>query len=259
MLDKENYLEYEELTNFNVVAIQPKQKMTYSTIDFADIAPSNALEDEIILNLNLNGSIHHTLPKIDKCCKLNGKNIEYDGIDDMERIDCKMPQKEFIERFVNKREAVMMNGCQTHWKARNWTIQNLLDRYHSGIKMNNRSTTWKTSIQKVKDGEIKIRYFTSNEVKNAINSGYFVKIIHKLIKSFKGWVDEESEIKYWKLDLFDEYSFPMPMPDDEFLSYHVESNQAYLMLATSETGIYISNWIFTDIYYLLMRKVFSTL
>ena len=143
-----------------------------------------------------------------------------------------------------------ITSCQTHWKANNWTIQNLLDRYHSGIKMNKSSTTWKTSIQKVKDGEIKIRYLTSNEVKNAINSGYYVKIIQKLIKSSKGWVDEEYEIKYWKLDLFDEYSFPMPMPDDEFLSYHVDSNQAYLMLATSGTGIYISNWIFTDIIFI---------
>ena len=239
------------MTKSNVVAIQPKLKMTYSKIDFADIAPTNCSEDEIILNLDLIRSMHHTFPKIDKCCKLNGKNIEYDGIDDMERIDCKMPRKEFIERFVNKREAVMMTGCQTHWKARNWTIQNLLDRYHSGIKMNKSITTWRTTFQTVKDGELKNRYLTSNEVKNAINSGYFVKIMDMLKKSSKGWADEEYEIKYLKLDLFDEYSFPMPMPDDEYLSYHVDSDQAYLMLATSGTGIYLTDWIFINIIFIL--------
>ena len=145
----------------------------------------------------------------------------------------------------------MMTGCQTHWKARNWTIQNLLDRYHSGIKMNKSITTWRTTFQTVKDGELKNRYLTSNEVKNAINSGYFVKIMDMLKKSSNGWADEEYEIKYLKLDLFDEYSFPMPMPDDEYLSYHVDSDQAYLMLATSGTGIYLTDWIFINIIFIL--------
>ena len=239
LLDKENYLDFDALTNINVVAIQPRQEMTYSKLDFADIVPSNHAEDAIILNLNLNHSIHDTFPKIDKCCKLNGKNIEYNGIDNMERIDCKMPRKEFTEKFVNRREAVIMNGCQTDWKARNWTIQNLLDRYHSDLKMNKSITTWDTSFQKTIDGKITGRKLTSNEVKNAINSGYFVKMMHKLMKNFKGWVEEEYDVIKYKLDLLDEYSFPMPMPEDEFYNYHVDSTQAYLMLATPGTGTYL--------------------
>ena len=171
LLDKGNYLDYDALTNINVVAIQPRQEITYSKIDFADFVPSNYSQDVIILNLKLNHSIYHTFQEIDKCCKLNGKNVEYDGIDNMEQIDCKMPRKEFTEKFVNRREAVIMKGCQTDWKARNWTIQNLLDRYDSGLKMNESITTWDTGIQKTIDGKITGRKLTSNEVKNAINSG----------------------------------------------------------------------------------------
>ena len=63
------------------------------------------------------------------------------------------------------------------------------------------------------------------------------------MKNFKGWVEEEYVIKYLKLDLLDEYSFPRPMPEDQCYSYHINSDQAYLMLATSETGmIFTLGW-----------------
>ena len=239
MLDKVNYLDYDELTKINIVALQPRQEMTYSKIDFADFVPSNYSEDVIILNLKNNHNIDHTFQKIDKCCKLNGKNVEYDGIDNMERIDCKMSRKEFTEKFVNRREAVIMKGCQTDWKARNWTIQNLLDRYHSLNDEQNAYFTWTTAFQKTIDGEIEEENLTSNDVKNAINSGYSLKVFQRLMKNFKGWVEEEYVIKYLKLDLLDEYSYPMPMPNDECYNYHVNSDQAYLMLATPGTGTHL--------------------
>ena len=61
---------YEELTKNNVVAIQPQQNTIFSNIDFTDIVSSTNPADIIILNLNLNHMIDHTLPKIDRCCKL---------------------------------------------------------------------------------------------------------------------------------------------------------------------------------------------
>ena len=75
----------------------------YSKIDFADFIPTNKSDDTIILNLENSHNIYHTFPKIDRCCKINGKLIEYDGIDNMERIKCDMPQNEFTEKYVNKR------------------------------------------------------------------------------------------------------------------------------------------------------------
>ena len=85
-------------------------KSVYSKIDFADIIFSNVSDDTIILNLEHKSKIDHTFPIIDQCCKLNGRNITYDGIDNMERINCDMTQKEFTEEYVNKREAIMMAG-----------------------------------------------------------------------------------------------------------------------------------------------------
>ena len=107
---------------------------SFSKIDFADIVSSSDPTDVVILNLNLNQMIHHTFPKIDQCCKLNGGKVKYDGIDNIKRIDCNMSQKEFFEKYINEREPVMMKGCQNEWKAGNWTIGNLLDRYRSFTK-----------------------------------------------------------------------------------------------------------------------------
>ena len=132
-------MDYEELTKNNVVAIQPQQNTMFSKIDFIDIVSSTNPADIIILNLNLNHMIDHTLPKIDRCCKLNDDlEVKYDGIDNIQRIDCNIPKNEFLEKYVNGREAVLMKGCENEWMARNWTIENLLDRYRkSSLSMPN--------------------------------------------------------------------------------------------------------------------------
>ena len=54
---------------------------------------------------------------------------------------------------------------------------------------------------------------------------------------FLGWINENKASKIFGLDLLEEYAFPQPMPEDKFYDYHIETNQAYLMLATEGTGI----------------------
>ena len=56
---------------------------------------------------------------------------------------------------------------------------------------------------------------------------------------FLGWINEKKASKIFGLDLLEEYAFPQPMPEDKFYDYHIETNQAYLMLATEGTGIYL--------------------
>ena len=57
------------------------------------------------------------------------------------------------------------------------------------------------------------------------------------ITSFLGWIYGKKALKTFGLDLLEEYAFPQPMPEDKFYDYHVDTNQAYLMLATEGTGI----------------------
>ena len=231
-----NYLDMKKLTNMGIVAIQPLKSLAYTKIDFSDFIPINNSEECIILNLELTNVIDHTFPKVDRCCQMNGKKIEYDGIDNIKRIDCNISQKYFTDKYVNRREAIMMKGCQTEWKASNWTIENLLDRYESWptFHQNDINSTW--------SGKTLLK---SNKIKNLIESGHFVKIFPKLNKNIKGWTrNKETEVKLM-LDLIDEYSVPYSMPEDEFYKYHVDTDQAYIGFATAETGMYSTYYIIT--------------
>ena len=258
------------MTELDIVAFQPQLGIAYSRIDFKDFVVTNNSADIMILNLNLKTMINHTFPKIDRCCKLNNKKIEFDGIDNMKRIDCNISKEEFSIKYVNQRESVMMKGCQTNWKAKNWTIENLLNRYNN-ISINENEQyhfPWQAYFQKTTDGSLKNKFVTSHQLQQLINAGYFVKInqqlpktlkgedIYKIIKEFKycctictikqhnrielqyflGWIHGKRALKTFGLELLDEYAFPQPMPEDKFYDYHVDTNQAYLMLATEGTG-----------------------
>ena len=224
-----------DFDKIGVVAFQPKEVEAYSKIDFSELKQSNYSEDVIIINLNLIHMIDHTFPKIDRCCRRNSRKIEYDNIDNMERIECDMSQREFTRKYVDRREAVMMKGCQNEWKAKNWTIQNILDRYNF---IKNDHFKWVTTYQKTIESTYQKEYLSSNEVKNAINAGYLVKVFHRLLKNLKGWIEWDSS-KRFRLDLLEEYSFPKPMPEDKFYNFHVETDQSYLILATNGTGKFL--------------------
>ena len=183
-----NKMNYVKLTELDIVAFQPHLGIAFSKIDFADLVVSNNSADVMILNLNLKKMIHHTFPKIDRCCKLNNRKVEYDGIDNMKRIDCDLSKEEFTAKYVNRREAIMMKGCQTKWKATNWTIENLLNRYNNGTFDDNTHYhfPWDTWYQETTDGSSKNGILTSSQVKDLINAGSFVKILLQLPKSLKG-------------------------------------------------------------------------
>ena len=45
------------------------------------------------------------------------------------RISCDISKEEFTEKYLNKREPVVLEGCQDDWPARDWTFDNILDRF----------------------------------------------------------------------------------------------------------------------------------
>ena len=237
--DVKEYFDGERLENIsNIAGIQMKQKVVYSSIDFADFVISYESGDTLILNLLESYKIFHTFPKIDRCCKLNGGNVEYDGIDNMERIKCNISKKKFTQKYVNKRKPIMMIGCQDKWKAKHWTIENLLHRYNY-VNINQSAisyTTWPTTYQQTPETEKYSGHFRSNEVKKLIDAGYLVKIFQMLPKSKKGWTHGKLEYKQYMIQLLKEYTFPKPMPEDIFLKYHIDMDQAYLILSTAGTG-----------------------
>ena len=206
--------------------------VAYSKIDFGDLILSKNLDESILLNIKKSDMITHTFPKIDRCCKvneLNGRNIEYDGIDNLDRIRCDISKNEFLEKYIRKSQPVMILGCQDGWKAKNWSAEYLLDKY-------NNSLIWETVSQKDIETQFLKENLPSHEVKKLINSGYFFKIFHKLPKD---WRVESNQIL---LDLIEGYALPEPMPECEYQNYNmVGRGDRYLMLSTGGSGILLKD------------------
>ena len=75
------------------------------------------------------GSITLTPISVDRCCKSiaeepnipNGSAIK----DEMPRITCNMTKEDFLAQYVQKRKAVILQGCQKTWPARKWTFEGI--------------------------------------------------------------------------------------------------------------------------------------
>ena len=104
---------------------------SFLSIDFNEFESTQLEEQKIVIKLKLTDRIHAFHPKIDRCCKFNGRKLKYDNIDNIERVSCDISRPIFYKKFVSKRRAVLLTGCQNDWKAKNWTFGNLLGRYLS--------------------------------------------------------------------------------------------------------------------------------
>ena len=74
-----------------------------------------------------NGQIAHTLPKLDRCCKLDetasSEPLHFTGKDGIKRISCDIDKREFLREYVKQRRVVILEGCQEEWPARYWTFK----------------------------------------------------------------------------------------------------------------------------------------
>lgn len=174
------FFRYKE-TNFSELPVNSavaKDKATgksYLQLDFADLVSINDNSNAVVINLKLKHKIQHTFPKIDRCCKLskNGK-INYDGIDNMKRINCNISKKEFANQYIRRREPVLLTGCQNDWTAKNWNMTNIFERFLSKWPV-----TYYSDIKK----DCYIRNMNGLEILNLIAEGFAFKAVDKLPKS----------------------------------------------------------------------------
>ena len=143
----------------------------------------------------------------------------------IERISCNVSEQEFKSKYIDKRKPVILQGCQKDWKAKDWTIENLLQRYDS---------EWATQFCKDDKNDCRSGHLHGKSIQNLIDNRYRLKVFDKLLKSYRGWVVANSTIG--KVDMLDEYAFPDPLPKDMFENIFVETDQAYIMLSTNQTG-----------------------
>ena len=153
---------------------------TYSVIDFDDFQDSNDDTHYVMINLNEIGSIHHTFPPIDRCCKANGRTIKYDNIDNVRRIDCNISKEEFKKEYIDKRKLVVLTGCQDEWKAKNWTFGDLLGRYVS---------KWPLTWYHTQEDDCYAGYLNGPTIFNMMKKKIKVKSMTQLRKSLRKSLD----------------------------------------------------------------------
>ncbi len=95
----------------------------FATIDFADLVPNKS--GRVVIRTEPDSKkIMHTLPKLDRCCKLNGKVPWYDGFDNFKRMSCNdISPENFENQYIKKRDVVLLRDCMDGWKAWNWNIK----------------------------------------------------------------------------------------------------------------------------------------
>ena len=227
----ESTLSMSEWTDNGIVAKDMNDGKLYSKIDFNDlesiVASKTNQDSGLTFNLRLSEKIRHSFPPIDRCCRSNGKTIKFDGIDNMERINCNISPEVFQKEYVDKRKPVILTGCQEGWKAQNWTFGNLFGRYVS---------KWPLSYYHNEKEDCFAGNLSGPQIYHLMKNKTFVKSFTQLPKSKLAKFDR-SKKEYYKLDLLDEYALPTPFPKDEFEKMNVENDQAYVMLSSAETGV----------------------
>ena len=213
-------------TENGIVARDIESGRAFSKIDFDDLESTDDSmgnqKNGIIINLKLKHKVSHTFLAIDRCCRRNGRKLSYDNFDNILRIPCNISATDFLNDYVERREPVMLMGCQEGWKAKNWTFGNLLGRYVS---------KWPFSYYHDETDNCFAGDLEGPKIYRLMKNKVNVKSFTHLSKSMRYQLDE-SQREYLKLDLLDEYNFPTPFPKDQFEELNVTSDQAYIMFST---------------------------
>ena len=78
---------------------------------------------------------------------------------------------------------------------------------------------------------------TGPDILTLLKKDYSVKIFEKLNAALKKKAFSKRMSLMYKMDIFEDYSYPQPFPADKFLRLpHGSPDQAYLMLGTKATG-----------------------
>ena len=124
------------MNSFAVLKLKIKFARTeLRQIDFANITFHD--EDStnfIILKIRniKKGKIYHTHRSINRCCKRSEsqKTVfqNYDSLikDNIPRISCNIDKQLFFESYIQKRESVMLTGCQEGWQSKQWTFKGMI-------------------------------------------------------------------------------------------------------------------------------------
>ena len=114
-------------------------------------------------------------------------------------------------------------------------LTGLLSRYPA--KMN---VTWTSLTRNPATNEYNFERRTGHQLLHLYQQNHTIRVFERLLSGLKCEIMSPLMSSYLKMDLFDEYSYPRPFPNDKFLRIPKGSpNQSYVMLGQKGTGTVI--------------------
>ena len=104
------------------------ESIDFSNIDF-NAESLNQTKSMIAIRIKNNKKdvITESPISIDRCCKpfmVEPNVLKMSSIKDrIPRAPCNMSSANFLSKYVQKRKAVILRGCQKTWRARKWTVE----------------------------------------------------------------------------------------------------------------------------------------
>ena len=148
-----------EMDSECVAIVKTDDVPTAVLVDYLDIDDFKMSLDKITLlkikNVTKDTNIDATnaWDDIDTCCpkhrKTNTKELLKTINDTMPRISCDIPAEDFLDKYVRKREPVILVNCSKEWIAQtNWSLEKLLNEKGGKLKWRSDFESQSSSFKK---------------------------------------------------------------------------------------------------------------
>ena len=193
-----------------------------------------------ITNITEETKIEATNPwnDIDTCCpkhkKTKVKEIKRTINDTIPRIACDISPQQFLRKYVEKREPVILVNCSKNQAGQHqWTLDTLLSLQGGKLKW---TSDYETDIKQLKKFASK-KALSGNLLKHIVKNNGTIRVFDQLGRRKHTAARLAGDYKDTdKMQLFSEYSKPGPVPTDYYEQAGILTDYQWLILSHRDTG-----------------------
>lgn len=233
-----------ELDSECVAIVKTDDVPTAVLVDYLDIDNFKISEDKITLlkikNVTKDTNIDATnaWDDIDTCCpkhrKTNTKELLKTINDTMPRISCDIPAEDFLDKYVRKREAVILVNCSKEWIAQtNWSLEKLLNEKGGKLKWRSDFESQSSSFKKFEN----VDDLSGNLLNEIIDNNGTIRIFDPIGRrkhTFKR--RNGTKLETDKMYLFSQYEKPKPVPRDYYEMSGLLTDYQWIIISHKDTG-----------------------
>ena len=214
-------------------------------LDFIDLDDFQHSEKKVTL-LKLNNTSRgrkinatNALDNINLCCpehkESNTEELLQTVNDTMPRIPCDISRDDFMNRYVKRREPVILVNCTKEWIAQTrWTVEKLLGEKHGKLHWENDFRIKDKTLQKFEKKSTLSGKFLSN----ILNLNGTVRVFDQIAR--RKHTEERMRgivLNTDKMHLFSDYDKPRPVPVDFYEKAGILTDYQWVIISQKDTGL----------------------